>query len=54
VEEFEDKNYFGSVESRGIFIESFRFAEVREYFATRAIVELKAVSKVFASDGNNY
>jgi DNA-binding GntR family transcriptional regulator len=48
VEEFEDKNYFGSVESRGIFVESFRFAEVREYFATRAIIELKVVRKVLA------
>jgi DNA-binding GntR family transcriptional regulator len=48
VEEFEDKNYFGSVESRGIFVESFRFTEVGEYFATRAIIELKAVRKVVA------
>jgi DNA-binding GntR family transcriptional regulator len=48
VEVFEDKNYFGSVESRGIFVESFRFAEVREYFATRAIIELKEVRNFLA------
>ena len=48
MEEFEDQDNFGGVEARSLFVESFRFTEVGEYFATRAIIELKAVRKVLA------
>jgi hypothetical protein len=44
VEKFEDANDFGGVEACGVFVESFGFAEVGEYFAARAVIKLEPVS----------
>jgi hypothetical protein len=46
VEKLEDANDFGGVEACGIFVESFSFAEVGEYFAARAVIKLEPVSFV--------
>jgi hypothetical protein len=46
VEEFEDQDNFGGVEARSLFVESFRFTEVGEHFAARAIIELEVISFV--------
>ena len=43
MEEFEDEDDFGGVETGGVFVESLGFAEVGEYFAARAIVKLEFV-----------
>jgi hypothetical protein len=51
VEKFEDANNFGGVEACGVFVESFGFAEVGEYFAARAVIKLETVSFVLGTQG---
>jgi hypothetical protein len=40
VQELEDEHDLGGVEAGGVLVEALCSAEVREYFASRAVIEL--------------